>query len=216
MLTMLQRYRKTFLTNFLRIHYSQFGEDVALKQLIGRQADGFYVDVGCYHPKKFSNTYFLYRRGWSGINVDMEAHKIELFRLARPRDENVVAAVSDKESTAYIETGRSHDLGARLADTGDEARRVTTRTLTHILDNTRFKGRRIDLLSVDVEGHDLAVLRSLDFAVYRPRFVVVELHETDPRKMLASDLNQFLETKGYRLRSWVICSLIYECSGTGV
>lgn len=210
MLKTLKRFRKTFLTNFLRVHYSQFGEDVVLRDLLGKQKDGFYVDVGCYHPKKYSNTYALHKRGWSGINVDMEPHKIELFRLARPHDENVVAAVSDKEQVLYIQTSKSHDLGARLADSGEDAHKVTTRTLTDIIAATRFKGRPIDLLSVDAEGHDLAVLRSLDFATYQPRFVVAELHEKDVRKILESDIHLFLESQGYSLRSWVVCSLIYE------
>ena len=37
-----------------------------------QHVDGFYVDVGCFHPKKHSNTYLLYKRGWSGINIDVE------------------------------------------------------------------------------------------------------------------------------------------------
>lgn len=210
MLNALKRYRKTFLTNFLRFHYSQFGEDVVLRDLVGKQKDGFFVDVGCYHPKKYSNTYALYKRGWSGINIDMEPHKIALFQLARQRDENIVAAVSDQEQVLYIESSKSHDLGARLASSGDASKRVTTRTLTDIIANTRFHGRPIDLLSVDAEGHDINVLKSLDFETYKPRFVVAELHEKDVRKILASEINQFLEAKGYALRSWVVCSLIYE------
>ena len=56
-------------TNF----YSQFGEDKILNELIPNKfTNGFYVDVGCFHPKKYSNTYILFRRGWRGINIDME------------------------------------------------------------------------------------------------------------------------------------------------
>jgi len=52
--------RKAFITNFIGVHYSQFGEDIVLRELLKKEyKKGFFVDVGCYHPKKFSNTYML-------------------------------------------------------------------------------------------------------------------------------------------------------------
>ncbi|MDH5790264.1 MAG: hypothetical protein OEZ27_06695, partial [Nitrospinota bacterium] len=70
--TWLFLFRKIYLTKVFRIFYSQFGEDIILKGFILRNInDGFYVDVGCYHPKKYSNTYKLYKRGWRGINIDL-------------------------------------------------------------------------------------------------------------------------------------------------
>ena len=68
----LARVRKAFITDFVRTYYSQFGEDTILRELLGKKRGGVYVDVGCYHPRKFSNTYLLHRRGWSGVNIDME------------------------------------------------------------------------------------------------------------------------------------------------
>ena len=56
-----------------RTYYSQFGEDVVLRELMGkRHPKGSYLDIGCYHPRKHSNTYFLYKLGWSGMLVDIE------------------------------------------------------------------------------------------------------------------------------------------------
>ena len=50
--------------------WSQEGEDRILYRIFEQQPVGFYVDVGAHHPKRFSNTYFFYRRGWRGINID--------------------------------------------------------------------------------------------------------------------------------------------------
>ena len=61
--------------------------------------NGFYIDVGCYHPKKHSNTYLLFKKKkWSGINIDIESDKIKTFKLLRPRDENICSPISNKKS----------------------------------------------------------------------------------------------------------------------
>lgn len=216
MIGFLRKFRKTHLTNYVRVYYSQFGEDVVLRSIFGRTRNGFYVDVGCYHPKKFSNTYALYRRGWRGINIDFEQHKIDLFNLARPDDDNVVAEVGDREDVYFIESKRSHDLEARLTEksASRSARPVKTTTLTNVIAGTKYRNRPIDLLSIDTEGHDEQVLRSLDFETYRPTCVVIECLCPEIRGILDSSLHQFLESKGYALVSWTVASLIYNRRAT--
>ena len=58
---------------------------------------GSYVDVGCFHPTRSNNTFKLYKKGWSGLNIDLNPLTIELFDFARPTDINVCAAVSNKK-----------------------------------------------------------------------------------------------------------------------
>ena len=51
--------------------------------------------MGCYHPKKYSNTHLLHKdRGWSGINIDIEEDKIKTFNILRPNDINICCPVS--------------------------------------------------------------------------------------------------------------------------
>ena len=71
--------------------YSMFGEDLIVKDFFKKKKKGFYVDVGCYHPLEGSNTYLLYKRGWNGINLDINTLSIELFNVARKEDLNVNA-----------------------------------------------------------------------------------------------------------------------------
>ena len=209
--------RKAFLTDFIKVHYAQFGEDIILKELIEKdKKEGFFVDVGCYHPRKFNNTYALYKRGWRGINIDMEEDKIALFELARPGDVNIVCAVSDKrERLTRYRDGR-FSLGSTISDnharrTGAdyETRTVETKTLTEIIDGTRYQERQIDLLTIDAEGMDYAALKSLDMKRYRPKIIIVEDHHRDIDAVVETDIYRLLRDHSYYLRSWAFYSLIF-------
>ena len=59
-----------FNKNNSKLSYSHYGEDMILNHIFGERKTGFYADVGCYHPKWFSNTKKLYDKGWRGINID--------------------------------------------------------------------------------------------------------------------------------------------------
>ena len=84
--------------------YSQEGTDMILRRILGNVENGFYVDVGAHHPKRFSNTFYFYKKGLSGINIDAMPGSMKLFKKARPRDINIEAAVSNekKELTFYV------------------------------------------------------------------------------------------------------------------
>ena len=63
--------------------WSQEGEDMILLRFFEYRRDGFYVDVGAHHPRRFSNTCALYRRGWHGINIDATPGAMQAFRRER-------------------------------------------------------------------------------------------------------------------------------------
>lgn len=200
--------RKTFLTKSFKRAYGHFGDDIAieclLRETFGLDAlrSGFYVDVGAFHPTKYSNTYRLYRRGWSGIVIDLEPEKIKAFRIRRPRDIAVQAAVSTTpgELTFYgdsfspFTTAHASNAGALERSTRFQ---LATRTLTDIIDQTRYRDRQIDLLDVDCEGMDLEVLQSLDFDRYGPKIVSVEIHAPSIEAVQNSDVHGFLRGQGY-------------------
>lgn len=73
--------------------YSQEGEDMVLRKIFKNQKKGFYVDIGAHHPKRFSNTHLLYKKGWKGINIDVTPGSIKLFNQLRPRDTNLELGV---------------------------------------------------------------------------------------------------------------------------
>ncbi len=218
LLTWLYLLRKTFLTVASRRHYSQYGEDVVLRDWFHRRPPGVFVDVGCYHPRKFSNTYWLYKRGWRGVNIDIDPLKIQAFRLTRPRDTNVLSGVGECETTATVYrfgkyglgTTIDPDLAAATKEPLREKQTVQVRTLESILAETPWKDAPIDLLSIDVEGMDLAVLRGFDLDKHRPRLILIELHADAIGDVLTSDLHHHLTDHGYVLCNWVGLTLFYR------
>lgn len=75
--------------------YSQSGEDVVVDAILNRKKSGYYIDIGAYHPKVFSNTYMFYKRGWSGVCVDANPELSLMYHLVRPRDIFVNCGVAD-------------------------------------------------------------------------------------------------------------------------
>ena len=92
-----------FKINFLtkKHSYSQFGEDLIIINFF-KSYKGRYVDVGCFHPIKYNNTFLLYQNGWSGINIDLNKTSIDLFNASRKRDTNIQACLSDVEKDNFI------------------------------------------------------------------------------------------------------------------
>ena len=182
--------------------WSQEGEDMVLRRLFAGRRDGFYVDVGAHHPKRFSNTCFLYNEGWRGINIDAMPGSMKEFQKWRRRDINLELGVA--QTAGFLDyfvfnepalNGFSAEL-ANERNSADneyyikEVLRIAVKPLRVILDQY-LDGRTIDFLSVDVEGCDLDVLLSNDWAKYRPKVVLVEL--------LASSLHDLHENPVARL-----------------
>jgi len=210
LLYLLRNRRQNWLTReeirLTRFSFSQFGEDLVIEELtnqLGIQR-GFYVDVGAFDPVFYSNTLLLYKRGWSGINIDVEEEKIRRFRRLRPRDCNVVFGVSKvasrKTFARYSFAGKTRMINSadgRSID-GDEAVdtfEVQTRPLQSILEDSPFRAKPIDFLNIDCEGADLEVLQGLDFTVYRPRIVVVEVRDMQAEQ----NISAFMGLNGYEM-----------------
>ena len=81
---------------FLKKKYSKNGEDLYLEKIFRNKNNGIYLDIGAFHPYRFSNTFLLYKKGWSGINIDINKEAIELFNIARPNDINLNIAIGSK------------------------------------------------------------------------------------------------------------------------
>lgn len=184
---------------FARPTFSQFGEDVFLREHFGPQTQGFYVDVGALDPFVGSNTLLLHRSGWSGINIEPDPAGWRRFERHRPSDINLQCAIGVRSGSAtlvrdgsfsglegenYLWSGKAPD--AQRID-------VEVRTLVDVF-GSHLGGRAIDLLCVDCEGGDLDVLMSNDWNRFRPRVVIAEQHAGHPR---ASDPVSYLVERGY-------------------
>jgi FkbM family methyltransferase len=190
---------------------SQFGEDMIVRHLLAEVPIGFYVDIGAHHPVYYSNTYHFYRRGWRGINVDALPGSMELFDLLRPGDINIekcVDAIPNQTREFYLfDSPALNTVSAEEADRVVRAgqgkvvnrRAVQTATLSGLLDRHLPSGRKIDFLSIDVEGLDEAILRAHDFTKYRPRVLVFERKNLDLLALGRDPLIAELCGRGYAL-----------------
>jgi FkbM family methyltransferase len=188
--------------------YSQEGEDLILCEFFHDQMQGFYVDVGAFHPRRFSNTFRLYKRGWCGINIDPTPGSMKTFRRERPRDVNLEVGIStDDELLMFYQFGEpalntfSEEVAGQREKYSKLISRVDvkTRTLQGVLEEFLPRNTVIDFLDVDVEGKDLEVLQSNDWDIFRPRIVLIEeLESLELGSAVESDRAQFLMSKGYR------------------
>lgn len=191
------------------VAYSQFGEDLLIRSLFNHKPYGTYVDVGAYHPFLYSNTALLYKKGWRGVNVEPNPSQLKLFDKYRSRDANVNAAVSSESGTVRFEI--SDTTSKIVADhqerlPSQQFLSIPSRPLATILDEHQSMFREgIDLLTIDCEGHDIAVLRSNNWDRFRPRVVLVEDFEISEQ----SDIHQFMTARGYKMFSFLALTRVY-------
>ena len=168
---------------FKKRTYSMHGEDLVVEKYFKDVVNGFYVDLGCYHPVQNNNTMLLYQKGWRGINIDINEFSINLFNFCRPDDLNLNFAVSDKngEIDFYYQKKISalstiKKSQSDLAFQGKiKKKTISSQTLTQILDDSNYKDKPIDFLDIDIEGADFDALKSLDFSRYSPKLICVEI-----------------------------------------
>ena len=205
---------------YLIYSYSQTGEDRIIHSIIeiyGKWekidfSSNYYVEVGCNEPIKYSNTYSLYKNGWRGLCIDGNETLIRQFEKVRPHDICVCAVVSNSSDeitfTEFTDSGVSSVNPQHIEEwtkysTIASQRRVNPTSLQTILDSHQVP-KNFALLSVDVEGHDLEVLLSLDFNIYRPALIVVEMTGFNLSNISESGIFKYLSEYGYRLIAFVI------------
>lgn len=202
---------KKYIFRKFNVSFANSGEDILLNKLLSRHyKNRFYVDIGAYHPWRLSNTYFFYLRGWRGICVDANPEAIRKFKQARPLDICVNNGVSDEKSqlTYYVlkdefATMNSFDYTTikkeGLVDKIKEVITIDCITLESLLDQYLPEpSYKIDLLSLDVEGFDLKVLKGNNWYKHRPTVLCVESNVL-LKSALNEDVVLYLDSQGYEL-----------------
>ena len=179
------------------------GEDLEITKIFKNKKNGFYVDAGCYHPIHLNNTFLLFKKGWSGINIDISQFSIDLFKHLRPEDININSAVSnnDGEKIFYYQKKLSQ-LSTTNKKISKErmqgkifTKKIKSQKLSSILNGTKYKNRSIDFLNIDLEGADYEALISLDFKIYKPKVICIEINE---KSVVNSETYKYLLKIGYK------------------
>lgn len=181
--------------------YSQYGEDVILSHLFS-EVTGTCVEVGANDGVKFSNSYYFEKIGWKCILVEPTPCLCSAIRKVR----NSIlfeCAASDMDGEATFHVAEGVDLYSSLESSSTMASslakdgvkiidvKVKTKRLDDILAESKVTS--IDFISIDVEGHEISVLKGFSIDRWRPKIVIVE----DATDLADTPVSQFMSEHGY-------------------
>ena len=192
-----------------RYHYADNGEDIIIQGLFNHKKNGFYIDVGCYHPVRASLTHLLYKKGWKGVNIDISKDTINLFNIARPNDKNINIGIADKEGEDFYYQS-SHINQANSFKFYDNVKKVKVQitTLDNIIKNLGIE--KIDFLNIDVEYRDFKALQGLNLNNVRPSLIAIEDNDAyDIADVTNSDIYKYMTNNEYFLYSKLNCTNFY-------
>lgn len=208
---------------YYRKSWSQCGEDLILRYLFDllQIARPSYIDIGAHHPCFYNNTYLFYRQGARGVNVEPDPSLHAGLRRGRRRDINLNIGIGPNKGDLdfYVMSARTLNTfsesearkyvaehGMRIVDT----RHIKVQTFAHTVDT--HMGRTPDLVSLDVEGMDLEILRSIDFSRYRPHAFCVETisyAHGDGSGVKNTETHTLMIENGYKLYADTYINSIY-------
>ena len=164
--------------------YSFGLEEWILRELLQDMRDGVFLDVGSADAREFNNTYYLESvLGWSGIAIDAQSDYAEGYARYRPRTRFRSVLVTDRSDHVlpfYLTPQRatsSANVGWALG-TAEEGKVRTINVPSITIDDllARENVSRVDLMSMDIEGHEPQALAGFSIDRFRPRVVVIEAH----------------------------------------
>lgn len=213
--------KNNYFDGFSLKSYSQEGEDMILRRLFEKQKTGFYVDVGAHHPKRFSNTFFFYKKGWRGINIDAMPNSMSLFNKIRPRDINLEIPISDKKQKLKYYMFNEAALNCFSKELAEKRngkydykiiseKEMETSTLEEILEKHLPYDQEIDFMSIDVEGLDLQVLKSNNWRLFRPKIVLMEVIDSSINEIADSKEYKYLAEFGYEAFAKTVNTVIFQ------
>ena len=220
--------KKKYYEKYTKKSYSLSNVDLIIDRIFSKKNKGIYVDVGCNHPIKFNNTYILYKKGWSGLNIDVDKESIEQFNKLRKRDENVQSLVTskdDEEKELFFYHKRSaintlsKDLDELRGNNYKEIKRIKGKSLNYLIENSKLKNFKINLMSIDIENYEFEALKYFDFKKYNIDVIVTEITDSSIKdletynlsldRVINTDVYKLLIKNNYRLINWINSDLIF-------
>jgi len=196
--------------------YSQFGEDMIVQSLFSKESPaGFYLDLGCYRPIQWSNTYYFYRRGWRGLSVDASGLYQNLWRKYRPRDRHIVGAVIPTRFHQVLDFVESMDFPAtsKIVVSNQTALLQQRSTSSSMINNFAISDLadwwpypdHPSIVSSDLEGLDYELWMHFPFSKFKPRVLILEQHNKEQEPSLLKHLHDW----GYEMYGKTGPSLIF-------
>jgi FkbM family methyltransferase len=192
-------------------YYSQCGEDIIAARILGRLkiAQPNYLDIGANHPVKLNNTYKFYERGCNGVLIEPNPFLYNELKKQRPRDKvlNIGIGIESKKhcyfyvmSNEFLSTF-SEESAKKVESYGKEKieriLNIPLKNINQIL--TDHFDDYPNFVSLDIEGNDFEILKTLDFSKFRPEVFCIETitftqNNTEEKVISIFD---FMEKNGY-------------------
>ena len=227
---MINLIKKLYYEKYTKKSYSISNVDLIIDRMFSKVEKGVFIDLGCNHPIKFNNTYLLYKRGWRGINIDLDKESIDEFNKIRDKDYNVQSLISsnigeEKEIYYYHSRSAINTLSRELLEhrkTKKDSIKIlkeTTNTLENIIKKSPFKNQKINLLSIDIENHEYEALKNFNFSKFKIDVIVIEIHDLREKKLeiynqsldfvVNSKIYKLLTNNSYKLVNWVNSDFVF-------
>ena len=225
---MINYFKKVYYEKYSKKSYSLSNVDLVIERIFKNKKRGVFIDVGCNHPIKYNNTYLLYKKGWRGINIDLDQESIEQFNKLRSGDDNIqtlVTSFDDEEKELYFYHSRSaiNTISKELAESRNKnfkkIKKLKGKTLNSIIENSKFKGSKINFLSIDIENYEYEALKNFNFGKYDIDIIVTEITDTNIKNLevynlsleniVKTDLYKLLTNNDYKLINWINADLIF-------
>ena len=225
---MINYLKKIYYEKYSKKSYSLSNVDLVIERIFKKKKKGIFIDVGCNHPIKYNNTYLLYKKGWSGINIDLDQESIKQFDELRTRDDNIqtlVTSLDNEEKELYFYHNRSaintisKELVKSRSNNFKDIKKLKGKSLNSIIENSKFKESKIDLMSIDIENYEYEALKNFNFNKYNIDIIVTEITDINIKDLetynlsleniTKSNLYKLLINNNYKLINWVNADLIF-------
>ena len=193
--------------------YSERGEDLIVAAFFKKLGitDPTYLDVGTHHPIYSNNTYLFYTRGCHGVCIEPNPDLFTKIKKWRPRDICLNVGMGEQVNSAldyYVLSATTRSTfnkieADRLIQSGfcklEERISVPVTTLDIIIEQY-FSAKSPDFISIDTEGYDEQILRSIDLNKHRPAIFCVETlaYKPDGKEQKIDKVRQYLENYDYQ------------------
>ena len=201
-------------SEFQKVSYSQCGEDIIVDFILGqlKLKDPSYLDIGAHHPYYLSNTAWFYARGWRGVSVEPDPQLFAVIKKERPKESTLnvgVGETSGGKADFYVmnvpslNTMSKSEAERYAAYPGKSIKEVIQIPILSVNDiiTKYLGGNSPNFVSLDVEGMDLAIIRSFDFSKYRPEVFCIETlsYTENNTEEKQKDIIDYVESQGYFL-----------------
>ena len=204
-------YYELYIKNFrkrVNKYHSQYGEDREIGKFFQKKNKGYYFDIGCFHPIRYSNTFYLFKKGWQGTNIDVNKTSIDLFNIARPNDINLCAAISDTTNEVdFFEDdilGPVNTIDSKMYEKskviffkkGIVKKIKTSKIFDIISENILYQ--KTDFLNIDAEGSDYKIISQIDLKKSNINLVAIETHDPNGNQLDSfHNISKYFENNQY-------------------